>query len=126
MLAAHAEEAPLAVEERLLALSEAVDPPMRPAGERVVMLGDFNAEVQSEPLRLLLAEQADGGPGLTDAVPAEAHGTFHNWTGGRDGPRIDFILAGPGWKVSSSRIRVDPGPPYPSDHYPVAAVLGDP
>jgi endonuclease/exonuclease/phosphatase family metal-dependent hydrolase len=95
----------------------------RPAGERVLVTGDFNAEPDSEPIRLLVGDEASGGAGLEDILPEKDAGTFHYWKGVADGPRIDLILVGRGWKTSTSRIRVDSGPPYPSDHYPVFAEI---
>ena len=82
------------------------------------MLGDLNEQPGSAPLRLL----ADAG--YTDALPKDAGGTEHAFTGATDRTRIDFVLAGPGVRVSAAWISHDrPQGRLPSDHWPVLADL---
>ena len=51
-------------------------------------------------------------------------GTFHGFRGGSDGEKIDTILMTGAWTVESAAIlRTSKGDRYPSDHYPVTAVL---
>lgn len=103
--------------------AEAVAARLRDLPDPVLFLGDLNCGPDSEPVRVLLAPAAEGGGALVDLAavnPAlRAHGTFHGWNGGADGPHIDYVLGRGGWASRETRIRVDPGPPYPSDHYPV-------
>ena len=88
-----------------------------------VVTGDFNVATGSPVYDYLCAEV-----GLTDtgaAVPGEDIGTFHRYKGPKVGdPRIDWILTSPGLVTISTRINTfcDHGS-YPSDHFPVEAVL---
>ncbi|MDT4972097.1 MAG: hypothetical protein QOG22_2240 [Pseudonocardiales bacterium] len=81
-----------------------------------VVLGDLNAQPGSRPLRLL-AEA-----GYTDALPRDAGGTEHAFTGATDRTRIDYVLTGPGIQVAAAWIGHDrPAGRLPSDHWPVLA-----
>jgi endonuclease/exonuclease/phosphatase family metal-dependent hydrolase len=64
-----------------------------------------------------------------NSVVQSSAGTFHGWTGRRDGPRIDYVFVDEGTRIldaeilctstagkGSSRRRI-----FPSDHYPVIA-----
>lgn len=83
-----------------------------------VITGDLNVAPDATPVRTLLAA------GFTDAHAGTAGGTEHAFTGAKDRVRIDFVLAGPGVRVTSSRIVHDrPGGRLPSDHWPVVADL---
>jgi len=92
-----------------------------PAGERVVLTGDFNCGPDTVVHTTLTRTMQDawitaasrGGPGLT----------FHNFTGVPD-QRIDWILER-GFAVRTVRtIDMHEGDRYPSDHFPVMAELG--
>ena len=83
-----------------------------------VVLGDLNAPPGSPPLRTLEAG------GFDPALPVDAGGTAHAFTGRTDGPRIDHILVRGPWQVDSAEIRhLRPGGRLPSDHWPVVADL---
>jgi endonuclease/exonuclease/phosphatase family metal-dependent hydrolase len=83
-----------------------------------IVLGDLNAQPGSAPLRLL-AEA-----GYTDALPPDAGGTEHTFTGATDRTRIDYVLTGPGVQVCAAWISHDrPQGRLPSDHWPVLADL---
>ncbi len=93
----------------------------------VVVMGDFNAAPASAVLRTLIG--SDGSLVDTYAVTsdsaARASGTFHEFTGVRDGRRIDFILVSPQFEVRDARILYDEDDGhYPSDHFPVTATVG--
>jgi endonuclease/exonuclease/phosphatase family metal-dependent hydrolase len=107
--------------------AEAVAARLQVLPDPVLFLGDLNCGPDSEPLRVLLAPVGEGGAALSDLTAVNpglrSHGTFHGWNGGTEGPHIDFVLGRGGWTSRDARIRVDPGPPYPSDHYPVWALL---
>ena len=72
----------------------------------------------------------DEAPRLRDvfrrlhAGPAAEEATFHNFSGKRAGRRIDFIFASPeATPVESTIDYSNRDGRYPSDHYPVTAVL---
>jgi endonuclease/exonuclease/phosphatase family metal-dependent hydrolase len=96
----------------------------------VVVAGDFNCVDTDPSYRALTADRFEVGDALVDVYRA-AHpeagpedGTFHDFTGRRDGRRIDWVLATPHWKVVGCRIdRTADGDRYPSDHFPVVAEL---
>ena len=51
-------------------------------------------------------------------------GTFNGFTGERSGDKIDAVLVSDGWTVRDAEIvRTDEGGRYPSDHFPVSAVV---
>ena len=99
------------------------------AGEQpVILTGDFNCGETSAPYTTLL----EGG-GLRDTwlQPATNRtaesGTFHGFSGKAGAERIDWILVSPAWGVRSATIdRTNADGRYPSDHFPVTAVLGEP
>ncbi|MDF2936117.1 MAG: endonuclease/exonuclease/phosphatase, partial [Paenibacillaceae bacterium] len=60
-------------------------------------------------------------PGPPEATPGR---TFHDFQGGEDGLPIDYIFTSPELRVEAVRVdRSRYGDRYPSDHYPVCAVL---
>lgn len=91
--------------------------------DRVLITGDFNAG-ERNPARAILREA-----GFTDTYrvlhrDAADVGTFHGFEGGRDGEKIDAVLASPGWRTWSAWIvTLNENGRYPSDHYPVMAVV---
>jgi endonuclease/exonuclease/phosphatase family metal-dependent hydrolase len=102
--------------------------------EPVVVLGDFNAGESSEAISYLLGKKGESPVKLIDTFravhPDEKHvGTFHDFRGGTEGDKIDFILATPGVKVLSAAIVHDrisgeaKDARYLSDHYPVTAEM---
>lgn len=63
-------------------------------------------------------------PGPPETTPGQ---TFHDFQGGEDGLPIDYIFTSPG--LHAEAVRVDRGRyegRFPSDHYPVCAVLSLP
>jgi endonuclease/exonuclease/phosphatase family metal-dependent hydrolase len=95
-------------------------------GEPVIVTGDFNAG-EANPAMQRLAEA-----GLVDAFRVlhpdpEPVGTFNGFTGKMDGEKIDGIWITPGWRVIRADIvRTSRDGRYPSDHFPVTAVLVHP
>ncbi len=90
----------------------------------VVVMGDFNAEPGSAVLQALLEGSE---PGLRDsyAPGGSGDGTFHAFSGERDGPRIDFILVSAQVEVlDASILHDDENGAYPSDHFAVLASVG--
>jgi len=98
-------------------------------GAAVVVTGDLNVTDSHAGFRALL-DPAAGAPRLADVFRA-AHpqaqaeeATFHGFSGRRAGRRIDFILASPELAVRAAAIDdTSREGRYPSDHFPVTAVL---
>lgn len=89
----------------------------------ILLTGDFNADVGSNPYRILLTEA-----GMKDAAKDAAErineqiGTFHNYEEGAAGRTIDWILYRGQVAVTRSEVvtfRLNGQ--LPSDHYPVMA-----
>lgn len=91
----------------------------------VLVTGDFNAAEDNPAFRALL-----GGPaGLADTFrklhpQAKEVGTFHGFQGTVAGGKIDAILASRHWQVLDAEIvRTQRDGRFPSDHFPVTAVV---
>ncbi len=87
-----------------------------------IVLGDLNQVPGSKVTNVLLEA------GLVDALPADAGGTEHAFTGAWDRKRIDHIFATPSLTVRSGWVDHGPYPDpkrwdVPSDHWPVVADL---
>jgi endonuclease/exonuclease/phosphatase family metal-dependent hydrolase len=83
-----------------------------------VVVGDLNASPDSAVVHRLEAA------GLRSALPPDAGGTNHGFTGRTDGRRIDHILVSPHWEVLDGWVDTTrPGGRLPSDHWPVVADL---
>ncbi len=94
----------------------------RAHGDPVLVTGDLNAGPDSEPVRIL--EEAVRDTWKEIHGEQEHGGTFHGFQGGPGGERIDFVFAGPGWEVMDAAIiRSRHAGGWPSDHYPVTALL---
>ena len=95
-------------------------------GEPVLVTGDFNAGETNPAFQALVA---DDDVVLRDTFRAVAPvvtgvGTYHGFEGGTDGDKIDAILASTVWNVVSAEIlRTSRDGRYPSDHYPVTAIV---
>lgn len=96
------------------------------ANDHVMVLGDFNADEENPAYRSLVT---DARLALRDAFramhrDARVVGTFNAFRGDSTGGMIDHVLAGPGWRVLAAGIdRRKYGSLWPSDHFPVWAVL---
>ncbi len=101
----------------------------------VIITGDFNAPADTSlagPYRVFMRAPegpAQAIPSWTDPYTtlhpaATASGTFNGFEGRRDGPRIDWILASEAWEpLAADIVRTSRDGRYPSDHFPVTAVL---
>ena len=103
--------------EKLVAIAE------EPA---VIVTGDFNTPEGSEPYKAFL----DGNDQLVDTYreshpdKQENEGTFNGFKGRTGGGRIDWVLASPSLRIIEAKIdRTNEEDRYPSDHFPVTAVL---
>lgn len=99
---------------------------------RIVVTGDFNAGEGSEPYRALVGPVPASSVELIDTYRAahpkrkDGEGTFSAWSGRRSGNRIDWVLHTPHFRTRSAAIdSFNEDGRYPSDHYPVTAVLVD-
>jgi endonuclease/exonuclease/phosphatase family metal-dependent hydrolase len=107
----------------------------RAPADPFLILGDFNAGEDNAAFRSLL-EGPTGEGRLIDPFrvrhpDATEVGTFNDFEGTSTGERIDAILTSPGWRTREAAIvrshEVGPdGARYPSDHFPVTAVLDYP
>lgn len=99
--------------------------------ELIVVMGDLNAAEDNPAMNALLGGEGSGR--LADTYrtvhPEGPAGTFTGFRTDYDGgsAKIDHVLAGPGWRVLDAGIdrRMIEGR-YPSDHFPVWALLAIP
>ncbi|MGH7507366.1 MAG: endonuclease/exonuclease/phosphatase family protein [Longimicrobiales bacterium] len=92
----------------------------------VLVMGDFNAGETNPAFVALVHSERVPLRDTFRALHADATevGTYHAFRGGLAGDRIDAILAGPAWEiVRAAIVRTERDGRYPSDHYPVIAVL---
>jgi endonuclease/exonuclease/phosphatase family metal-dependent hydrolase len=96
----------------------------------IILMGDFNTNEDGEPYAILVHAQGFTGRKLTDThrvihperSPNEA--TYNGWRATRKGSRIDWILHSPEFTTLNAGINyMQENGRYPSDHYPVEAVL---
>jgi endonuclease/exonuclease/phosphatase family metal-dependent hydrolase len=98
-------------------------------GLPIIVTGDFNATPGSEPY-LRMTGTGDGHVVLSDAyaemhrtTPEPSDNTAHGFTGAVHG-RIDWILHTADFRATAATIdRHQRGALFPSDHFPVGAVL---
>lgn len=91
-----------------------------PAGEPFVLTGDFNTTPDSKVHAMLTRHLHDAW--LTAPQRSGPDKTFHDFTG-QPTERIDWILVR-GFRVQDVRtVTTHEGKLYPSDHFPVRAVL---
>jgi endonuclease/exonuclease/phosphatase family metal-dependent hydrolase len=99
-------------------------------GGPAVIVGDFNAREDDEEYAELLRAADDDGPRYVDAF-REIHperqtdeASFHGFKGGKEGSRIDWIVHSTDLRSVAAAIdRTGEDGRYPSDHFPVTAVL---
>ena len=98
------------------------------------LTGDFNAGEKNAAIRYLKGESLSPEIDKTLTVMvdsfrefhphAEPVGTINGFTGKSNGDKIDYIFVEPKMKVLSAEIlRTNVEQRYPSDHFPVTAVL---
>ena len=97
---------------------------------RTIITGDFNAAEGSRPYLALTQKRKDDSVILLDsyrlAYPEkkEGEGTFSAWNGKRSSGRIDWVLHSRHFRTQKASIdRFNQSGRYPSDHYPVTAIL---
>ena len=88
----------------------------------VILVGDFNDVPGSAPYQTLTSSLRDVWPDM-HAHDAGA-GTWHGFSGKAQKGRLDWILASPDVVTREARIlRTSYHGRYPSDHFPVTAIL---
>ncbi len=90
----------------------------RPAGDVVVLTGDFNTGPESEAHRILSAPLSDAWIAAPGRKGPE--GTFHGFSG-TPGKRIDWVMARGLAPVAVETVDFGRGGRFPSDHFPVVA-----
>ena len=87
----------------------------------MILTGDFNAGPGSAPYKALVGTLADSWLALH---PEAVEGSAHGFTGKAVTPRIDWILCSPQFAPKEASIdRHQENGRFPSDHFPVSAVL---
>ena len=94
-----------------------------------LLTGDFNAAEGSDPISYLKSD-ANNTVKMTDSYrvvyPNEVNsGTFHYYSGTTTENKIDYVFAETGafTTISAEIIHYNENGNYPTDHYPVAAVI---
>jgi len=96
--------------------------------DAVILTGDMNSAEGSEPILRVTAD-GDDGPALGDSFrrihpDSTEVGTRHQFTGRTSGDKVDYIFVSSAVAVQSAEIIRDSfDGRYPSDHYPVTAVI---
>ncbi len=99
-------------------------------GRPVIVTGDFNTDSDTTPYQLLVRGPQDWRGYLIDSyrqtnpIPGLNEGTRHSFHGKTTGDRIDWIIATNNFTTLDADIdRTKYNGQYPSDHFPVTAVL---
>jgi len=89
--------------------------------KNVILMGDFNVTEDNETVEIIRRY----GLKLKDTCTSQSYqqkerGTFHSFSGDKNGLKIDYIFAHPSMKVNEfSIIRDNVKNRYPSDHFPI-------
>ena len=93
----------------------------------VIVTGDFNTPEDSAPYQVFFQDDSLSLVDtyrVTHPTPADDEGTFNGFLGQTNGARIDWIFASDGLAVVEAAIdTTSEDQRYPSDHFPVTAVL---
>lgn len=91
----------------------------------VIITGDFNCAEASDPYNALAgSDRLSDSYRLVHQQREPNEGTFNGFVGTATGARIDWILCSPQFTTTSASInRFHDNGRYPSDHFPVSAVL---
>jgi endonuclease/exonuclease/phosphatase family metal-dependent hydrolase len=98
------------------------------AGEPVIVTGDFNADPANPAIAALTRDGTLLADSFRQPQPEDnGVGTFHGFSGAAGPAKIDAVLVSSPWQVESAEIvRTHEGARYPSDHFPVTAVVSLP
>lgn len=95
-----------------------------------ILMGDLNAHPRSKPIRILTENRHSYADiHLTSLYTApcaeQIHSTYHGFHGKTHGEPIDYIFVSEEWEIQNAYVNTfSAGGQYPSDHYPLVAVLG--
>jgi endonuclease/exonuclease/phosphatase family metal-dependent hydrolase len=96
----------------------------------VIITGDFNTDENTPPYRMLISGTRRGDERFVDTFraydrsPDGGEGTRHDFRGGRGGARIDWIVTDSSFQTVHAAIdHTRAGLRYPSDHFPVTAIV---
>ena len=99
-------------------------------GLPLIITGDFNTTEDQQPYKALTSLNTENKTPILDSYrqsnPQRAtdESTSSRWSGNRDGTRIDWILHSQEFATLQSVINyTHEGERYPSDHYPVQAIV---
>jgi endonuclease/exonuclease/phosphatase family metal-dependent hydrolase len=99
-------------------------------GLPAIMMGDLNTLENEQAYSILVGNTEPNGLQLTDTHRSvhpkigDDEATFHGWRGGTSGNRIDYIFHNGGFYTARTTIERDEVlNNYPSDHYPVTAII---
>ena len=98
-------------------------------GAPVIVTGDFNTDSDTTPYQLLVRGPEQWRGYLVDTYrklnpESNREGTRHNFFGGHGGDRIDWIITTNNFTTLDADIdRTSYNGRYPSDHFPVTAVV---
>ncbi len=99
-------------------------------GRPTIVAGDFNTDSGTTPYQLLVKGPQDWRGYFVDTyrqvnpTPAKNEGTRHGFGGGTSGDRIDWIITTDNFATLDADIdRTHYNGQYPSDHFPVTAIL---
>ncbi|KAF0152999.1 MAG: endonuclease/exonuclease/phosphatase family protein [Ignavibacteria bacterium] len=89
----------------------------------VIVTGDFNCGEENPAIKNMLNYGLEDSYRIKNAK-SESEGTFNGFSGETNGDRIDYIFISKDIKVKSAEIIRDSyNRKFPSDHFPVTAVL---
>ncbi len=99
-------------------------------GMPAILTGDFNAGENSSPYQALVKGSSANAQPMLDTYrqvnpeTLEGEGTFGGWVGRTSGARIDWVLTTPHFITVNAMIdHTNINGKYPSDHFPVEAVV---
>lgn len=97
----------------------------QPKEDSIIVTGDFNCAIKSRPYEALLATDRLQDTWLKmNPTPLPNEGTFNGFQGKDDGARIDWVLCSPNFSiVDADIVKTARDGKYPSDHFPVTAIL---
>ena len=100
------------------------------AGRPMIVMGDLNSTETSTAYRRLVGLEDPAGLQLVDSYRqvtptiGRDEATYHGYSGGTRGSRIDFVLHDGSFEtLDATIVRTNYSGRYPSDHYPVTATL---
>ncbi|MCS1407873.1 MAG: hypothetical protein M2R45_01034 [Verrucomicrobia subdivision 3 bacterium] len=96
----------------------------------VIIVGDFNTSEEGAPYAALVNAEGFDGPPFVDSYrviypeKSSQESSMSGWRGRREGRRIDWIIHSPKFVTLNAAINyTNEAGRYPSDHYPVQAIL---